>query len=383
MIWRLGNLKNSGEIELTWSDVADIMNAEFRPDDPYDSSAYRKQYQVASLYLETVFAKQIGGDNYIQQLREERQELYKVKTQVRDERNELNRKLREQARMGSLLDEVKRVMREESKPFDYTPSDVVVGDTDMIVHLTDLHVGLKADNFLNEFNGEVLQKRISRYLDEIRFIQETHKCQSCYLVLGGDMVSGGIHASLRIESTMNVIEQVKSVSTLVGNFVLELRKLFGEVHIYNVVGNHSRLSPKKDDQLDGEELDALIPFYLDIMFANDDGVKVHENTMGNGIASFSPRGHLWYAVHGDKDTVDSVVGKLTLITGVKPRGILMGHRHENAIITKHGVKICQSGCVSGTDSYALNHRLSGMPEQLVIITSDRKPVECQYDIQLG
>lgn len=382
MIWRLGSAKQSGELDLTWADVADILNAEFRPDEPYQESAYRKQFQMANLFYETVFAKQIGGDNFIEQLREERQELYKIKTQVRDERNELNRKLREQARAGALLDMVKRAVRADSKPFDYLPSPVIVGDKDMIVHLSDLHVGLKVDNFLNQYNEEVLASRVAKYLDEIFSIQNTHGCQRCYLVLGGDQINGLIHSPLRIESTMNVIEQVKAVSVLVANFVRRLKLIFSEVHVHSVVGNHSRLSARKDDQLDGEELDSLIPFYVDLMFAGDKSVIVHENEMGNGIATLSPRGHLWYAVHGDKDTVDSVVGKLTLVTGVKPAGILMGHRHENAVVTKHGVKVCQSGCGSGTDSYALGRRLSGTPEQLVIITSNRKPIECLYDVQL-
>lgn len=382
MVWRLGAAKDSGELDLTWAEVADILNREFRPDEPYQESAYRKQFQVANLFYESVFAKQIGGDSYIEQMREERQELYKVKTQVRDERNELNRKLREQARAGTLLDMVKDVMRAECKPFEYLPSPVVVGNTDMIVQLTDLHGGLKADNFLNKFNEEILNVRIKKYLDEILMIQDIHKCQRCHLVLGGDLINGLIHTVLRIESSMNVIEQVKAVSILVGNFVRRLKLLFSEVHVYSVSGNHSRLSPKKDDQLDGEELDSLVPFYVDLMFAGDDSVTVHENKMGNGIASLSPKGHLWYVVHGDKDTVDSVVGRLTILTGVKPRGILMGHRHENAVVTKHSVKVCQGGCVGGTDTYALDHRLTGTPEQLVIITSDRKPIECVFDVQL-
>ena len=382
MIWRLGCAKQSGEIDITWTDLATIMNAEFRPDEPYQESAYRKQFSVANTFFESVFSKQIGGDTYIEQMREERQELYKVKTQVRDERNELNRKLREQARASTLLEMVKDIMSKECKPFGYAPSPIVVGKKDMIVQLTDLHTGLEINNFLNKFNEEILNLRVSKYLDEIFDIQKQHNCQECHVVLGGDLISGLIHTSLRIENSLNTIEQVKAVSVLVGNFINQLKSVFSAVHVYSVAGNHSRMSPKKDDQLSGEELDALVPFYVDLMFANNANVTVHESEMGNGIASLSPRGHLWYAVHGDKDTVDSVAGRLTLLTGKKPRGILMGHRHENAVVTKHGIKICQGGCVNGTDSYALEHRLSGTPEQLVIITSDRKPIECVYDVQL-
>lgn len=383
-LWRTGQAKCSGELDVTWEQIAAYMNGEFRDseDEFRTESAYRKQFTTAKQFYEVVFVKQLGGDAYLEQLREERQELYKVKTQVRDERNELNRKLREQARAGNLLEMVKDIMRGECTPPDLSPSPIINSETDIIVQLTDLHAGLKSKNFINTFNEKILQDRMKKYLDEISRIQKIHQSRRCYLVLGGDLINGLIHTTLRIDSTMNVIEQVKFVSILVGEFVRELRKMFSEIHLYSVVGNHSRLSPKKDDQLDGEELDSLVPFYVGLMFNGDSSVTVHENEMGNGIALLRPRGHLWYAVHGDKDTVENVVGKLTLITGVKPAGILLGHRHENAFVTKHGVKICQSGCVSGTDSYALNHRLSGTPEQIVIVTSDRKPVECIFDIQL-
>ena len=383
-IWRLGNLKDDGAIDLTWEEISSLVNNEFRESEYEfrESSSYRKRYTISKSFFESVFSKQIGGDSYIEQMREERQELYKVKTQVRDERNELNRKLREQARMDTLLDTVKDVMSKECKPFAYSPSPIITGEKDMIVQLTDLHTGLTVNNFLNKFNEDILNLRVSKYLDEIFAIQKQQNCQRCYVVLGGDLISGLIHTSLRIENSLNTIQQVKAVSVLVGNFINQLKNIFSEVHVHSVAGNHSRLSPKKDDQLSGEELDALVPFYVEIMFANNANVTVHENEMGNGIASLSPRGHLWYAVHGDKDTVDSVAGRLTLLTGKKPRGILMDHRHENAVVTKHGIKICQGGCVNGTDSYALDHRLSGTPEQLVIVTSDRKPIECVYDVQL-
>ena len=74
-IWRIGEAKSNGEIDATWEDIGRYINHEFRQDETeYRSeSAYRKIYQSAKLFYESVFSKQIGGDSYIEQMREERQ----------------------------------------------------------------------------------------------------------------------------------------------------------------------------------------------------------------------------------------------------------------------------------------------------------------------
>ena len=88
-------------------------------------------------------------------------------------------------------------------------------------------------------------------------------------------------------------------------------------------------------------------------------------------------------VHGDKDTPSNVVKNLTLISGIKPDGIIMGHRHHNAYDTEHSVKVVQCGCVVGTDDYCVDKRISGEPEQCVFITSENRTVKCLYDVGLN
>ena len=78
------------------------------------------------------------------------------------------------------------------------------------------------DNYWNKFSTNVLRERLHKYLDEIREIQRTHLCRKCYLVLGGDNVSGLIHANLRLQNNENVIQQLKIASEYIGNFVNEL-----------------------------------------------------------------------------------------------------------------------------------------------------------------
>lgn len=329
-------------------------------------------------------AAQNAEAGYLESIRREKNELKKERQKLQDERLEYQRLLREQARKESFIELVKRVLRSEVKPLAYKGHPEINGDNDMIVCLSDIHAGIEVRNFFNNFDIKELKARLRKYLGEILSIQQSHRCKECYLVLGGDLISGWIHKNLRLQNNENVIEQVKTVSVLIGHFVSELGSCFEKIKIYSVSGNHSRLSPAKEEQLKGEELDALIPFYLGLMFKENPSVQIFENLIDDTILSFKTRGgFLFYGVHGDRDGLSAVVKNLTLMTGVKPDGIIIGHRHHNGYNSEHGVKVIQCGCVVGTDDYCVEHRISGRPEQCVIITNGRAAVQCFYDIGLN
>lgn len=335
-------------------------------------------------YFKNKNANSFNDDTYLQELQQQKRDLEKEKIKCRDERNELQRLIREQARQESFIDLVKRAMSVDVEPFNYNycPRYVPTND-EMIVCLSDIHAGIEVQNSWNKYDGVELSYRLKKYLDEIIEIQQTHRCDTCYLILGGDLISGLIHRNLRLQNNENVVEQVKMVSTYIGNFINELLGYFNDIQVHSVSGNHSRLSPNKEEHLKGEELDALIPFYLKLKFNNCANVQICDNTIDDTILSFRTKGgHLFYGVHGDKDGVKNVVQNLTLMTGVKPDGIILGHRHHNAYDTEHNVKIIQCGCVVGSDDYCIDKRISGRPEQCVVITNNERTVKCIYDVPL-
>ena len=87
------------------------------------------------------------------------------------------------------------------------------------------------------------------------------------------------------------------------------------------------------------------------------------------------------ASHGDKDTPENVVQNYTMMYGIKPDIVLLGHRHTNGLKTVYDTKVIQSGCVSGTDEYTTSLRKSNKPEQTVSVIGDTGLI-CLYDIQL-
>lgn len=391
-LWRIGKAKADGLLgDMTWVEIADFFNKEFRDDETqyYDSSAYRKRYKNFSDAYEELFSQENFTNEEMMTIEEHKRELEKAKIKMRDERLDYQKTIREEARKESFIELVRRVFVDTVVPFDYYTNYTFSGvsNDEMVICLSDLHVGIVCDNYWNQFNTNILKERLHKYLDEIRDIQRTHSCRKCYLVLGGDNISGLIHSNLRLQNNENVIRQLKIASEYIGNFVNELVKMeeFEEIEIHSVAGNHSRLSQNKEEHLKGEELDELIPFYLKLMFVNNDVVKVYEDSpIDSTINTFTTTGNkLFYIVHGDKDSVSKVVSDTTLMVGKKPDGIIMGHRHHNALDSTHNVKVIQCGCVVGTDTHCVDLRISGEPEQCVFITNENRTVKCLYDVGLN
>lgn len=390
-IWRVGQAKDAGLIEDTWEELSPRLNTELGIEETEwrGESAWRKRYRVMQQAWDDVFSKSELGNEQIRDLVEKRRALEKEKIKTRDERLDYQKTVREEARKESLVELVRRVFVDTVIPFNYNPGYVFSGvsNDEMVICLSDLHVGIVCDNYWNKFDTNILVSRLHKYLDEIKQIQQTHRCKKCYVVLGGDNISGLIHTNLRLQNNENVITQLKLASEYIGNFINELVNMqaFEEIEVRSVAGNHSRLSQNKEDHLKGEELDELIPFYLSLMFAHSDVVKIYdESPIDSTINSFvTSGGKLFYIVHGDKDSVAKVVSDLTLMVGRKPDGIIMGHRHHNAFDTEHNVKIVQCGCAVGTDIYCVDKRISGEPEQCVFITNSDRAVKCLYDIGLN
>lgn len=388
-LMRIGEAKRDGLLDVKWVDIAEFFNKAFRVDETEyrTESSYRKKFKNY-IDAKNLFVKQnLNGVDMSEELSMKLRELEKAKIKLRDERTDYQKSLREDARRESFIELIERAMKEKIDAFDYKASPVINSDDDMVACLSDLHAGIEIYNWWNVYNTQILKNRLHKYLNEIHKIQKTHQCKICHVVLGGDAISGAIHENLRLQNNENVIEQLKIVITYIGEFIYILQEWFESINIYSVSGNHSRLNPNKEYHLKGEELEEMIPFCLKIQFAQNDKVSVCDYMackIDSTISAFKTRGNkLFYVVHGDHDTPSNVVKNLTLMSGTKPDGIIMGHRHNNALSTEHGVKIIQCGSVVGTDDYCVDKRISGEPEQCVFITNEHRTIQCLYDIGLN
>ena len=381
--YRIRLYKNKELYGLNNEEIGRLCNEAFGVD--WTESAHRKKTQN---YLRGYNdAKEEMGtvDQQLQNMIDENKrlikEVKKEKQKLSDERVEFNRQIRQEARKESYADMVKRIICEDVEPVNIPVHYTLFNSqTDLLCHLTDIHTGIEINNWKNVFNEDVLKQRIEKYTSDILDIRGLHQSQDCYLVIG-EILSGLIHNNLRLQNNMDLMEQFKYISELISAMLVRLANNFNHIYVYTTPGNHSRISPKKEDALDGENMDVLLPFYLKARLQNIENIDICDNTIEPEIAMFSIRGNTVMSAHGHKDSPANVVQNFTLMFGIKPNIVLLGHRHLNGLTTVYDTKIIESGCVSGGDQYATSIRKSNRPEQTVSVIG-KNGLICLYDIQL-
>lgn len=348
----------------------------------YSHDNCRKAFYLLNKIVDKLDYEHISTDDeYEKKIADKILELKKQQVKTRDERNELNKTIRKLARQESFIETVRRVFADTDADdkCNLEISDINTnGQSDLLVHLTDIHCGVYATNEFNTFNDEVLKNRVNKYLNKIIEVNNRHNSKDCYVVIG-EVISGLIHDNLRIENNENVIRQFVIVSTIISRFLEELSKKFNKVVVHITAGNHSRVVAEKKDSVNGENFDYLLPHYLKARLQNFRNIEINECDEISSIQRFKIRNTLVYASHGDKDNVSSVVEKYTLMYHEQPNIILLGHRHTNSLTTVYDTKIIQSGTLAGTDTYAVNLRMRNKPEQTISVITD-DGLDCIYDV---
>lgn len=363
----------------SWQDVADVLNELLGTN--YASSTFRKRRQYFDKMMTANEHVLLQDKEYIEELRRERQALYKERQKLSDERSELNRLLRQEARKETFVDMVKRIISESAQPLqmDFVTSKTQ-SDNSLLISLTDLHTGIAINNFCNRFDQNILRQRMKKYVEEILAIQKRHHSQDAYIVVG-EVVSGLIHNNLRLQNNIDLLEQFKLACEVITEVLIILGKSFNNVYMYTTLGNHSRISPKKEDSLEKENLDLLLPHYLRARLQYIENIHIMDNDFMDDVAVFNIFDNLIMAAHGHHDSPSNVVQNFTMLYGQKPKIVLLGHRHTNGLTTVHDSKVIEAGCCSGTDVYALSIRKANKPEQVVSVI-DHAGLVCLYDIQL-
>jgi len=386
-IWRIGQMVDAGQID-NWKTIAPILNKQLRNDETEyrDESAYRKKYQYAKMFYEDVFSKR-ESDEYLQELEEQKIELKKERVRLQDERTNKNKNIRIEARVEQKLDYLEKIIANQGK-IDYKPLSPeqrqnvqIKSDNDLIVMLSDLHIGQNFASAWGRYNLEVAKDRMKEYLNKIIEIKDRHHSENCFISLQGDMISNSIHKSIAITNRENVIEQVIEASEMVTSFIAELSKHFNHITVASVVGNHSRID-KKEDALKDERLDTIIEWYAKRKLEAFDNIEFID-AFDNTITSFVVRGKHYVSCHGDYDSMNqNGLAKLSMMIGYFPYCVLLGHKHFPATTEINGIKMVQSGSMPGSgDDHTIELRLSGKPSQTVLVCN-KDGIECNYTVEL-
>lgn len=356
---RLGSLKENGTVKVTWYDLARLLNAAFRSDQHNETeSCWRKRYKRLIRHDEPkpdpsfpirITSPIIQRDEAARERREERSAT------------------RHEDLIDRLLEATKAaepIQHEPSFSFDDNEENAI------IAMVSDIHYGLEFKSPSGEYNAEIAVKRIMDYADRLVELGHENNISVIYIALMGDMISGIIKNTIRIENRENLVEQIVGVSELITAFILQISRYFDEVFVISVNGNHSRIDQNADASLRDERLDTLVPWYCRGRLALIPNVKF-DKPLDPTIAVLSLYGKKYVLVHGDMDPkLSTSVQRLESLLGYHIDYLLAGHLHV-PYMSLENTGYIRNGCVCGSgDDYTVKKRLFSPASQVALIVGE-------------
>lgn len=385
--YRIRLYKNKDLYGLNNYEIGQLCNKAFGVD--WDESAHRKKVKnYLEGYSDAIMEySKNGSAEVLEEIKSAERKFEQEKIKYRDERNSWNRQNYLSARVEHKLDCLEKAIikngEERYKPIDYKSFNLDSHGNDLLVCLSDLHIGSQFDSAIGKYNSDIAKERLKKYLAEIIEIKSRHGSENCVVMCLGDMISGNIHKSIAVTNRENVIEQIRLASIMISDFCYELCNVFSNVTFLSVSGNHSRIDTK-EEALHDERLEDLIEFFVENSLLHINNFSVCHDKVDNSLKKCNIRGLAYYGCHGDFDDFSKKgLSSLILMTHEIPCAIMFGHKHFPASTQISNVNLIQSGCLCGSgDDYTLEKRLSNKPSQTVCVCS-AKGIEAIYPVMLG
>ncbi len=303
-------------------------------------------------------------DAHNRELVAQKQEIFKECQKLRDERTSLNRTLREEARLERFIQTIQDVAKGFKKlPEVKSPNiDRYHASCEAVYGLADLHLGPIVENYINTYNYDEAVKRVEKLAEDIIYFCKLHNVSKLHFINMGDLLSGIIHPTIRLEQEYDVIEQVLRAADLTAKLLNCLQAAAPEVTYRSVVDNHSRVMPDKNQHIELENLNRIIDVFVEERLRGTN-IKFMKDNVDIGIGRIVlENDKKLYFMHGHQDRKSSVVQDIMGLTHEFPDYILMAHYHNSAEHTFQGAKLFITGSIIGSDNYAFGKRLFGQPE---------------------
>lgn len=337
-------------------------------------------------YMLEKFERENSENSMLEKIKAERKELLKEKVRFQDQKREYMSLLRMDARFEHLKDSMIEAINNSSPVVLEVKPVNKYGDNHACLMLSDWHCGLEVENNWNKFNKEILKQRVEKLQNKVIDIIKTHKIGTLHMELMGDLINGLIHVTTRISNEEDVIQQVMTVSDILANFIVNVSNEVEELNVYSTTGNHGRVVSNIKENLNGENFEKLITWYLEPkIYKLTDGkiknVKFIENEYDDNIAVIKFLNETIFSVHGHEDKLKNGVDELCKMMKMFCTEIHQGHLHSFYENEDHDMCVIVNGTLSGVDDFAKHIRKTCKPMQVCTVYNEEGR-ECTYKIKL-
>jgi len=308
-------------------------------------------------------------------------ELYKKKVEISDLYNAYRSELRNESRLNTFKELLEKNIKELNAlpivKYEGTYSD----DAEAILMVSDLHLGVKCNNFYNVYNEEIAKRRLDKLSqDTIRYCKKFNVKQLNVLGLG-DFIHGIIHVNGRINAQMNVVQQIIRASEYLSQFLNSLEAAAPIVTYRSCTDNHSRVSPNKNESIENENLNKLIDYYIQIRLANS-RIKFINDNLDDSLGNFRlMNGKNVVYAHGHLDNINRTFENFVGATRQFVDYMILGHYHCEKAKSFQGAKVFVNGSICGTEDHALSKRLFSEPSQTLLIFNDGNSLNISINLK--
>ncbi|MGG1663078.1 hypothetical protein [Brevibacillus sp. NRS-1366] len=247
---------NKEAYNLSWNAIAQLWfdHADDRKSDDYFRKYRKRLFKSEKKELKTVDSQGTEIEDKIIQYE-------KTKFKVQDQKREYRNLIRNDARFEHLKEELIRAVQEiaQLKPLNWNRPYQSIGDKEAVALFSDWHYGIVSDNYFNKFNPNIFHERVKVLVHKTIEYGKLHGVKKLHVFNLGDIVSGILHVSVRVQNTEDIISQVKVVSEVMSEVLAKFSSEFEEVKFYSVRGNHDRVTANKHDAISKESFADIVP----------------------------------------------------------------------------------------------------------------------------
>lgn len=370
----------------SWLDVAEILNEELNYS--YTESKYRKQFQSFEKMLAANKEKFIGEDNYLKEIQIQKDELYKIKRQAYDQRREYNKLQVSDARADNLSEKLIEVANSlnEEKPLNFSKYIVEYRDREAVLCLADWHFGMVTYNIWNEYNIEICKSRVERLVAKIKEFILLNKPKKLHILLLGDASHGSIHTSARVQSEEDACDELMHVAELYAEVIAELSGGVDETFVYSTYGNHLRSIQRKEDSVHSDNMEKIIPWWLEQRFQNSKNINIVYSEYKEFI-KLNVYGYNIVCTHGDLDKIKNLGVTVNMIFSKKFNETIdytiSADKHHLEEFEQFDIESILVRSLCGSDDFANSHRLYSSAGQTLMMFNCEDGRESTYNIKLS
>lgn len=331
-LWRVGKMIDDG-VYANWESVTNVVNEELHiPQDKWKGeSAFRKHYASGKKFYNNVFAA-LEGDNYLNELHKQQEELFKERKKLSAIKLEYNRWLTQEARRELFYENIAETIPQTDIKIPKYSSNGDSQQREYVLTLSDIHYGAEFRSMNNEYDTNEAISRFAALRDRaLKFIEE--KNLERLIVLGlGDDIQGIIHMSDISLNQQPVVKSIVEVSQLISELLIALSNKC-KIEYYHVPSaNHAQTRPlnSKANALSYEDVTYVISHYIETAVDGNDNISVHLAPETQDYLSFKIFDFNIYASHGHTvKNISQHQRDISFVTGIHYDYAFLGHFHES------------------------------------------------------